>query len=176
MDTMTDTSTPRAWVGCLGCYNGGILNGIWLDGEEATSYGEHLKSYERDGVTFCALCNSDEYWVFDHENFSGLLTGECSPREAQEVAEKIASIPERDREAFLEYCEHVGGDPDYSSFEEAFNGQWESEEAFAEDLLESTGDLDRDSYLARYFDLEAFVRDLFYDYFMTSSGYVFRNN
>jgi antirestriction protein len=176
MSTATATDTPRAWVGCLGCYNGGTLNGIWLDGNEATAYGDHLKTYANaNGVIFCALCNSDEFWVFDHENYGGLLKGECSPSEAQEIAEKIEAIPAYNREAFLEYCEHVGGDPDYSSFEDAYAGQWNSAEEFAEDLLNSTGELDSNSFLARYFDIEAYTRDLFYDYFITDSGHVFSN-
>jgi len=174
-DTQTQTATPRAWVGCLGCYNGGMLNGIWLEGLEATTYGEHLKSYEKNGVTFCALCHSDEFWVFDHENYGGLLKGECSPNEAQEIAEKIESVPEYDREAFLEYCEHVGGSPDFSNYEDAYMGHYDSQEAFAQELLEGTGQLDSDSILSRYFDLEAYTRDLFYDYFMTDSGHVFSN-
>src|SRR4051812_37984795 len=31
---MATTDTPRAWVGCLGCYNNGDLNGKWADGTE----------------------------------------------------------------------------------------------------------------------------------------------
>jgi hypothetical protein len=34
MDTKA-TEVPRAWVGCLACYNDGRLVGSWMDGEEA---------------------------------------------------------------------------------------------------------------------------------------------
>ena len=62
----------------------------------------------------------------------------------------------------------------YTEVEDSYSGQFDSDEEFAEDLLDSTGDLDRDSLLARYFDIEKFARDLMYDY-VELDGYYFRN-
>jgi len=179
MNTITKELTPRAWVGCLGCYNNGALFGKWIEGVNASDLtGNGLATLENIGgyiAPRCVKCFGDEFWVFDHENYLGLIEGECSPSEAEEAADTIEAMPEEEREAFGEYVAHVGS-ATYEQFEEANCGQWDSEEAFAEDLLASTGDLDPNSFLARYFDLEAFARDLFYDYFITDSGHVFRNN
>jgi antirestriction protein len=181
MTTDTQTTTPRVWVGCLGCYNSGNLNGVWVDGSEASEVVAvaGLATLENVGgyiAPRCKMCFGDEFWVFDHENFGGLISGECSPQEAQEKAELLESIEEDRREAFIEYAEHVGAEyADVRRFEDAYMGQYDEAEDFARELLESTGDLSGDSFLSRYFDWEAYTRDLFFDYFMTDSGYVFSN-
>jgi antirestriction protein len=181
MTTTTDTTTPRVWVGCLGCYNGGTLNGVWVDGSEASEIVAvaGLATLENVGgyiAPRCKICFGDEFWVFDHENFGGLISGECSPQEAQEKAELLESLEEDRREAFIEYAGHVGAEyADVSRFEDAYMGQYEQAEDFARELLESTGELAGDSFLSRYFDWEAYTRDLFYDYFITDSGHVFSN-
>ena len=67
------------------------------------------------------------------------------------------------------------GSWDASEFEDSYSGEWESDMALAEDFIESTGMLaDVPDTLQRYFDTEAFTRDLMMDY-STSSGYYFRN-
>jgi antirestriction protein len=65
---------------------------------------------------------------------------------------------------------------DLADFEEAFCGEWDSEEDFARHIVDECYDLDRQmGSLAQYFDYEAFARDLFmYDYEMGEHGNVFR--
>ena len=67
-ETRTDT-TPRAWVGCLGCYNGGALVGKWIDGEICADL-EYAGLTDRAGK--CNRCGADEFWVMDHENGGGV--------------------------------------------------------------------------------------------------------
>lgn len=55
--------------------------------------------------------------------------------------------------------EKLDGD-DLTAFEEAYGGEWESEEAYAEDYWESTGQIP-DSPLSVYIDWERVARDLF---------------
>lgn len=85
-------------------------------------------------------------------------------------------LPEK---AVREYADWVGFEYAVETVEEAFNGQWGSEEEFAWDLADNLGYLDGPEYFRpprHYFDIEAFARDLFCgDYFMTASGYVFRS-
>ena len=74
---------------------------------------------------------------------------------------------------WVEYFDDVGG-ASKESFEEARCGCFASEIKFAEQLVDDIYVLE--GPLAMYFDYEAFARDLFIgDYFMTKSGYVFRN-
>jgi antirestriction protein len=58
---------------------------------------------------------------------------------------------------------HVSSNPDEARriLEECYQGSWESLEAWAEDLLESTGDLDQvPEHLRCYIDVAAYARDL----------------
>lgn len=177
---LIDTLTPRAWVGCLGCYNNGTLNGNWVDGEVAGDISLAVKVIERDSyigegkVTVCLNCGSDEFWVFDHENFDGLISGECSPIEAQEKAELLSSVDESEREAWRAWLSN-GMTPDLDTMREAYVGEYESDEAMAEEYVESTGMLsEMPESLRSYFDMKAFARDLMYDHF-EYNGHYFRN-
>ena len=177
---LTDTETPRAWVGCLGCYNAGVLNGAWVDGEQAGDISLAVKVIERESylsvgkVTVCVVCGSDEFWVFDHENFDGLISGECSPMEAQEKAELLSSVDESERDAWRAWLAN-GMVEDLDTMRDAYVGEYESDQAMAEEYVESTGLLsDIPESIARYFDMEAFARDLMYDHF-ESNGHYFRN-
>jgi antirestriction protein len=73
--------------------------------------------------------------------------------------------------------DYIDLDHDLADFEEAYCGEWDSEEDFARHIVDECYDLDRQmGSLARYFDYEAFARELFmYDYTMGANGNVFRN-
>jgi len=62
-----------------------------------------------------------------------------------------------------------------SDFEEAYCGEWNSEQEFADNLADETitGDLPEIAQL--YFDYNKFARDLFISDYWSSNGYVFRN-
>ena len=173
--TTTETTTPRAWVGCLGCYNGGSLNGVWIDGANATNYGEHLKTYDQGGVTFCSLCNSDEFWVFDHENYDGVISGECSPSEAQELAELLDAAGD-DVEIFKAWIASGMGN-DLDACRDAYIGEFSTNTELGEYFVDELGALSipDDSILARYFDYESYGRDCSYD-LHNFSGYYWWNN
>ena len=68
------TVRPSVWIGCLACYNEGILNGRWFPAEEA---GEVTPEDLHLGPTY-----HDELWIFDHEGFP-TGTSEMSPDTAQ---------------------------------------------------------------------------------------------
>ena len=64
-----------------------------------------------------------------------------------------------------------------SDFEEAYCGEWNSEQEFADNLADEMGiieDMGRIN-LAQYFDYEKWARDLFLGDYWSSNGYVFRN-
>lgn len=62
------------------------------------------------------------------------------------------------------------------NFEEAYCGEWDSEEDFVRHIVSECYDLERSmGQLANYFDYEVFGRDLFmWDYTMGANGNVFR--
>ncbi len=92
----------------------------------------------------------------------------------QEELETIVSNLETHGQAYADYLDNTN---DVDNFEEYYRGHWDSEEAFAENLLEETGDLDSvPSHLRSYFDMEAYAQDLFYDHWISDNGHVFSNN
>ena len=64
-----------------------------------------------------------------------------------------------------------------SDFEEAYCGEWYSEEEFSADLAVNTGLLDGiPDHIQLYFDWEKWTRDLFMSDYWSSNGFIFRNN
>lgn len=62
-----------------------------------------------------------------------------------------------------------------SDIEEAYQGEFSSDEAFADDYIDSTGMLSEvPENLRFYFDTEKFARDMMFDFF-ESNGHYFRN-
>ena len=87
----TDT-TPRAWIGCLSCYNEGRLVGDWFNAEiadEVTTYDVHGAHSRADA--------HDELWVFDHENIP--VRGELDPLTAAAWGRCLTEVDEHLRPA-----------------------------------------------------------------------------
>jgi len=186
MTTTTSTTTPMAWVGCLGCYNNGSLIGKWLTGESCADLeAAGLAKIETHGdytAPRCVRCGGDEFWVMDHENFGDLLGGECSPIEAQDIAQAIATIEGEglDIVAVAAYAANmalnVAAFDDWrGDFEDAYLGEYDSMSDYATEYIESTGLLHGvPDHIARYFDYDAFARDLEHDLWQ-HGGHLFLN-
>lgn len=146
METLRDTA-PRAWVGCWGCYNSGALIGKWLEGELiGDPIAAGLATLETVGdytAPRCVRCFGDEFGVFDHQNMLGLVRGECSPSEAADAAETVADIEAagHNLEAAAAYIEDRG-EWDASDFEDAYVGEFDTMEEFAQDYADQTGAVD----------------------------------
>ena len=160
----TDT-TPRVWIGCLSCYNEGRLVGDWFDAataDEVTTYDVHGAHSRAD--------SHDELWVMDHENIP--VKGEMRPADAAAWGRAIAEVDDHLRPALLAWVESgdygTEGDtdlPSISDFEECYCGEWDSFEDYAEQLADDIGLLaDVPEEIARYFDWQAWSRDLAMDY------------
>ena len=83
-----------------------------------------------------------------------------------------------DSEAIFEYLECTGSPDnfDISDIEDSYYGQYDSMLDFAYSYIDDTAMLDGvPENLQCYFDYEKFANDLSYDFFITDSGYVFRN-
>lgn len=118
----------------------------------------------------------DELFISDSEGFATYF---CS-RECFDFAEWETFLEELetthlDEDVIMAYFENCGA-ASLDDVEEAYSGEWDSEEAFAEDLLEQCGDLDRmPDNLRCYFDYEKFARDLMISDYFESNGHYFRN-
>lgn len=171
----TITETPRAWVGCLSCYNSGALVGTWIDGWAANDLElAGLAKVETVGdytAPRCVRCFGDEFWVMDHENFGGLIKGECSPAEAAAAAEFIADLERENIEtaaaiAWLSFTGRKIQDWDTSEFEDSYCGEYESFQAYAEELAEELygKELSDARWPFSCIDWEKAARELSYDY------------
>lgn len=132
MTTTTTETTPNVWVGCLACYNSGRLTGEWVDAREAADYVPCTRTEFGSP--------HEEWWVMDHENFDGLLTGECSPQAAQDLAELIDAVEElMPVAAFAAWCSNQWVDPQEADLGEVagrFSGVFESRREWAWQALE----------------------------------------
>lgn len=174
------TDTPRAWVGCLGCYNSGALVGKWLEGEligDPVAAGlATLESVGDYTAPRCVRCFSDEFQVFDHEGFLGILRGECSLREAAEAVETLEEL-ERQRYDLGAVSAFIGWANYWSleEFEESYQGKYSTMEEFAEQLALDTGALDDSAaWPHNCIDWERAAWELSHDYTL-EGGYVFRS-
>jgi len=179
METKLHT-TPSAWVGCLGCYNGGALVGKWLEGEEiGDPVAAGLATLETVGdytAARCRRCFSDEFMVFDHEGMLGLIRGECSPSEAAEAAATIEEMEREgiDLEAAAAFIEDRGA-WDSEEFHESYAGEFDTMEEFAQQLAEDTGALNDSASWPHYcIDWERAAHELSYDYSLLGDRFIFR--
>jgi len=171
MTTATEEKI-NVWVGCLACYNEGRLTGEWVEALRATEF------------TPCTRPGHEEWWVFDTD--TQWIKGECSPSEAQEIAEAVQELPEYiDVDAVQAYLEYEGTsltDLDLSDFEDRYQGAYDSVSAFIEDLWESCDyDSELPEWVRPYIDMDKWGRDVMYDYYdVTPKGvfntvYIFQN-
>jgi antirestriction protein len=143
--------------------------GIWVDLDFIEGWSGVLEAlaeagYDKPDEILCAdaeglaKCFLSSYDVF---NLAGYI--EC--RDCCTWASEDAKL------AYVECF----GSWDAVGFEDAYSGEWESDLAFADDMIDSTGILDEmPGNLRGYFDVVAFARDLMFDY-SRSGGHYFRN-
>lgn len=162
-DLMSDA--PAVYVGTYRKYNGGSLFGQWVDITSFDSYDEFIE--------YCEALHSDEddpeLMFQDAQNFPDKWYDEFF---GEEVFDRIKNYAEQDdRDAVDAYLSEMDDD-DLDYFEERFEGKWDSEEDFAWHIFEECYEHVLPEFAVRYFDIEAFARDLFSDYTFVD-GYVF---
>lgn len=167
------TTTPKIYVACLAAYNNGKLHGEWIDAnQEVDSIHEDIRKMLKNSPEPFA----EEWAIHDYEGFEGL---QISEYESIEDVARYAHLIEDHGEAYVAYANHIGVDcATEEGFQEAFQGEWDSEESFAENLADETMEIPE--HLQYYIDYEKLARDLFVnDYFSVQgeSGqiYVFRH-
>ena len=116
-------------------------------------------------ASFC-----EELWVMDHEGIP--VSGEMSPHEADEWGTALTSVDEHLRPALRAWvasgdyvAEGTGDLPSIPDFEDRYCGEWDSFRDYAEQLADDIGLLSSaPEELARYFNWDAWTRDLGFDY------------
>jgi antirestriction protein len=142
----------RVWVGCLACYNGGRLNGEWLDAADAETFD-------------CVRSDHEEMWCLTSEGMP--VSSEMSPATAVRWAELVDAADDVDvLTAFVRI--HRISDPDDAELEdyaERYAGYAESDVVFAQQQWEETRcDEPITEWPYSCIDWEHAARELMYDY------------
>lgn len=159
----TTQTTPKVYVACLAAYNNGILHGQWI---EANQEAEAIHGAIKEMLALSPIANAEEWAIHDYEGFCGLRISEYESIES--VAEMAAMIAEHG-EAWAKFAEYEG--IEYATlerFEEAYQGEWDSEEAFAENLAGETMEIPQ--HLENYIDYEKLARDMFINDYYSADG------
>ena len=148
---------PRVYVGTYAKYNNGRNKGAWIDLIDKDQFYAEIKELHKDE-------SDPEYMFQDFEGFPKGLYNECS------ISDKLwdwLELSEDDREIVAGYSENFCDfDFDFDDAMDAYCGSWCSFREYSDDYVESTDMLGECSdTLTRYFDYEAFARDLEMDYF-----------
>ena len=162
---------PSVYVGTYGKYNEGSLCGLWIDLSSFSDYD--------DFIDFCKAIHADEddpeLMAQDFEGFPRQWYNEgfMDEEDFDHIQEYTELCDKYDVDAVDDYMEFAD---ELDNFEEAYCGEWDSEEDFARHIVEECYDLEkRMGDLSQYFDYEAFGRDLFmWDYNMGANNHVFR--
>ena len=179
----------KIYVASLSDYNSGIMHGAWFDlsdyNDEEELYAAIKSQVLETSPTAHAegMDAAEEYAILDYDDTHPSGLGEYENLDfLMEIQDCLNDCYNYEEE--LDFCEWLseihglrsGYDFDYSSFEDAYCGKYDSEEDYAYQYIEETGMLDSlPEWAQRYFDYKSFARDMFLDeYTMTESGHVFR--
>lgn len=172
---ITNLSDAKVYVGTYKKYNEGSIFGEWLDLSDYSDKEEFLQA--------CAELHADEtdpeFMFQDFENIPDSLISESYINE--NLFDLISRIDEIDNlEAFETYLNWKGCDienDDFDSlksdFEDAFIGEYNSEEDYAEQLVDDCYSLE--GIAADYFDYKRLAYDLFMTDNYFDNGFVFYN-
>lgn len=157
----------QIYVGTYAKYNDGSLFGEWFDLSDYSDKDEFIDA--------CLKLHADEEdpeLMF--QDWEGVPATYIS--ESDIDADFWDIINSRvDIDALLAFIDCTG-DKDIENFENAYEGEWESEEDFAQYLFDEqyTGTIPNE--VLYYIDYGAYARDLFSSDYVYSDGYVFNNN
>jgi antirestriction protein len=181
MDTDLDLMEARIYVGTYAKYNSGSIMGRWLDVFDYDSREEFFEA--------CRELHGDEkdpeFMFQDYENIpSGLISEGWMSKNFFTVMEELNNLEGDLLKPFLIWVDNFGyklSEDDYvgisgllERFRDAYRGEYASEEAFAEEVVSEQYELPE--FSLRYFDYEAFARDLFIGDYWYSEGHVFLNS
>jgi antirestriction protein len=165
MSTQTST-TPRIWIGCLAAYNNGDLHGRWVDADDA----DKIERVRDEVLQTSPVCthggHAEEYAVMDYDGFGSLSTtlGEWPDFEilaaiAQEIEKHGPAFT-----AYIEACEPTLDKDLANGFEDAYRGEWDNEQDYAEHEITELGfagvQLIPEELLS-YLDMNKVTREIF---------------
>ena len=170
----------KIYVASLADYNAGRLHGAWINLEDFSDADDVLTHISETILATSPEAAAtgmpaEEWAIHDYEDAPDKFGEFESLETLMDIQFWINKLQENgaDFEAIAAYCDFFGSDT-LDHFEDRYHGEWESEEDYAEDLLESCGYLkEMPENLRYYFNYEKFARDLFISDYVFLDGYVF---
>jgi len=160
-------TATKIYVGTFAKYNNGNLSGEWLELSDYSDINEFLDA--------CAELHEDEEDPeFMFQDWEGPDFGMISESSVEPELFELLVLDEDELE-MLEAWVSNGNGPDIDSARDAYQGKYDSDEDFAQEMAEQLGYLDRNvSWPYTCIDWEWAARELMYDYF-ESNGHYFRS-
>lgn len=175
---MTNADGIGIYVGTYKKYNEGNLFGMWIDLEAVRDEGEFFD--------VCRDLHKDEedpeFMMQDFQGFPEELYSESMNEE--DIAKVLAyvALDDDDKEMMDDYCECYGHKIDdvVDTTEAVRNrcmGCYDSFQDFADQCADDELEcMNAPEFCSRYFDYEAYARDLKFNFSMGSNGYIFNDN
>lgn len=162
----------KIYVACLAAYNNGQLHGAWLNLDLDTT-SDDITAHIDGVIKSSPVAGAEEYAVHDYDGIPSSF-GENPDFDA--IIAYVAAVFEYGQDVVEAAADCFGIDYAISALEDGqYNGEFQSETTFAEHIVDECGMLKDAGELSRYFDFEAFGRDLFISDYTISNGHVFRN-
>jgi antirestriction protein len=169
-------TAPRFYAACLASYNNGVLHGAWIDastdtGEMAAAIAEMLRASRFPNVTVAhpetgeQVPSAEEYAIHDYDGLPSSFGEYAGLDKIAEYVELLEAAEEcgLPPEVVAKVADNFGGNVSEAidAIEDHFLGCHDSLTAYAESYVEESGMLDGvNDTIARYFDYEAFGRDM----------------
>ena len=143
----------RIYVACLAAYNNGHLHGSWI---EVTDEAAIWQAVQNMLAASPIEEDAEEWAIHDYEGFAGVEVGEYfSFANVVELAEYITERGELGAEVLNYYGGNI---EDAKSRFDEYAGEYDSLEAYAEELTEQSG-IEIAESLANYIDYKAMAHD-----------------
>ena len=153
------------YIACLASYNGGILQGAWIDLEEC-----HDTEDIQEGINWVLATSpepgAEEWAMHDSSGLPSYLSRTEWPALGDLVAwaDGLSAMYRDEREAYRLECENQGQTLDQDDFRETYCGCWSSGEQYAQELAEELGSVPQDAaWPLTCIDWESAWRDLTFD-------------
>jgi antirestriction protein len=163
--TPQTVATPRVWIGCLAAYNAGDLHGQWVDATDIDELERVRAEVIRMSPAWKRGETAEEHAVMDYDGF-GSLTSTLAEWPSFSTLASIAQAIEQHGPAFAAYvdaCEPALDEHIASGFEDAYRGEWDSEQDYTEHEINEIGfaGVEIPDELMPYLNIDMIVRELF---------------
>lgn len=168
----------KIYIASLSDYNAGVLHGAWFDLDHYDNHDDLLFDIQEKVLDTSPTCPPDSDYPAEEWEIHDVEDAHSGwERMSLEALVALNSAINEHGEAFRVWVEEMNGDPeDVSAFEDAYEGEYNSELDYIYQYIEDTGMLDGiPDNIRNYFDYEAFARDVFMTDLSFCSGHVFRN-